>query len=382
MNSVIVLQKQMCSTGEKHLLLPKSLNEVYHNFQKYIGNKSLSGDDKILWGYVKSALEIGRSLNSCIIVTAGISGTGKSSLINSLFDKKISEIGNGESVTHEVLPYSVGLQAVDNAYSSENNTIKVCGKLTIVDVPGYQDTNSSQDFFNEKKIQNFVKNFPALKRRSISLKQVTLLLNQIDVREKVYPNAVILVMKATDTRCVGKDSAFSKALRQLMKENLIDTLHSNFILVVTYAMSLGTKKKMFLESKDQVTNDLVNNLKMFPEIPMPLIEFVENRPEKYFDEEEKDTTGWFILPDGTINILNVFLALNKVFSHKDVIGQLFCGWYFRSINLCPDKNNPIVLETFENFTSSDDDNAQLETATIVALSDAHKGLTITYFLIV
>ena len=68
--------------------------------------------------YAWQSYQAGRSTNSISILLLGLSGAGKSHTINNLFAKTITEIGDGSSVTKEILEFILPMPSEEAGISN------------------------------------------------------------------------------------------------------------------------------------------------------------------------------------------------------------------------------------------------------------------------
>ena len=285
--------------------------------------------------YSFNALKIGRPLNSAVIVLFGKTGMGKSTTVNSLFATEVgirAETGDTKSVTSSVHVYGKSLKATGANPPFE-------AYLKIVDTPGILDTDRKQEPFNYQTILNFVTDSSDLKQPIQS---------EDFVRKSVYPNIILLIFKAGDSRMEGPDSDASKCIKALKASGLVDEKHNNIIIVITAAGIYMPNSKTEEVYKKKVQKDtstlqtLAMNLMHVSNID---VVFIENEPELYMQIPQN--SEFYQMPDGSYNILNLFKAIqDRCIKNHDKIGADLCATYFS--NTAPEKQSPMeLIEAYE-----------------------------------
>ncbi|RUS26512.1 hypothetical protein BC938DRAFT_470665 [Jimgerdemannia flammicorona] len=95
-----------------------------------------------------------RSHNNPTIMLVGLSGAGKSTTINRLFDSEICKIGSSSSTTKNVTEHFVEIPSLRSGISNL--------RLSVIDTPGFHDTNGIySDAVHAVCMQEFIK-FPGL----------------------------------------------------------------------------------------------------------------------------------------------------------------------------------------------------------------------------
>ena len=198
--------------------------------------------------YQGQCLKIGRPLDTVMIMMAGVTGSGKSTTINKVFDDQLCETGSKKAVTHTVSMISKLLTVPDDE-------CPVKAYLSFVDVPGTNDDDRSREHENIAMVRHFRNECPLLNRKSAD-EINTINKFPIKVRDKVYPNLVLLTVDANDNRMMGPDSAFRQSLKILKDSNLVDTEAVNLIVVATHSMSLAILSDAYTESKRSVESQI------------------------------------------------------------------------------------------------------------------------------
>jgi len=177
-----------------------------------------------------------------------------------------------------------------------------------VDTPGFCDTDGpAQDACNLLSIDTFKRNFYI---------------------SGCYPNVILLVIQATDTRFSGKNSDFMKSLKAFAKLNLVHKERPNVVVVITWAYAIPSnnieKWKEKMEAKSlEIKGVVLKTLKV--EAPVVLIEneFEDNGLPKTSDGEQSK------LPDGTLQPKNLYLAITEVLKEaKDDLGLMAVKKFF------------------------------------------------------
>lgn len=212
------------------------------------------------------AMTMKRSPNQAFVLLVGLTGAGKSSTINYLFDKKIATTNDIGSQTLSTSEYVVQLK-------SEEWRIPDL-KLSVIDTPGLCDTNGlEQDAKHLSSIKNFLKLHPTLKGN--------------------YPNLVMIVLNITDNRIEGECSNFSKMLKGIQKIKVIDPHNPNVVIVLTHAVSIATEVDVWIEKVEKKKIQVQEIVQLFLGIT-PEIVVQENEPLSFRLEKDGD---WFLLPN-------------------------------------------------------------------------------------
>lgn len=290
---------------------------------------------KIVLEYSGSAIYRGRPINGVMIVLVGRSGTGKSTTINQLFDDpSLCESSSSQSETSEVTIYTKKLQI-----RTKDETLKIGAEISFVDVPGYSDTTLEKEDANFKKILEFRSTSVALKDRKFSS------FGSYLGRDKVYPNLVLLTVKASDNRLDGQDSMFRNSLKLLQMQELVDVKLNNLIVVTTHACEMAVNPKIYTSTKRERT-ELIQKIvaEVFKIDKVPIV-FVENKPVSY-DLFKKEGSDFYSLPDKELSHANLITEMRNVFRRNgDKLGPLLTAWYFRSN--CPEKPVKARVEIFK-----------------------------------
>lgn len=313
------------------------------DFRKYFGNtedlskilsshNSMDPVQKKVWKYSGNALSIGRSLNTVLFVMAGQSGSGKSKTINEIFgDPNLLRTNAYQSETKEPA-------VVSKTLCVQAETPFIRGKLAFMDVPGIFDTTIKDEVVNVVATKKFLNDLPELQSRKDVARNVPKSL--FHIRTKVYPNAVLFVVKVPDNRLLGDNSFFTKSLKAFKETtNLLDKKRPNLIVVLTHVD--GIPKRKFCEELDALKRIISDKVKEILGIRNVPIVPIENRAEDCGLEKVGD---FYQLPNGELSHQNLWTVMMRIFEkNQDLLGNLLVSWYFEST--CPDKTNQAEIFT-------------------------------------
>ncbi|XP_052105983.1 uncharacterized protein LOC127738687 isoform X2 [Mytilus californianus] len=228
----------------------------------------ISGKRHLAMKMAATAIQMKRSPNQVFLLLIGLSGSGKSSTVNYLFDKNVAKTGDSLSVTRSTTEYVLNLK------SSEYKIPDL--KLSIIDTPGFGDTDGlQQDAKNVMSIKYFLNSHPFM-------------------RENSYPNLVFIVQNINDNRMAGESSNFAKMLKGLSKVGAIDPYNPNVVVVLTHAASIARNLKRWKEKVQQRQEEVKAIVRLYLGVH-PEIVVQENLPE---DNDLKRDGDWYILPNG------------------------------------------------------------------------------------
>ena len=242
---------------------------------------------------ITKSMQAHRSSYQAMVFLYGVTGHGKSSTLNHLFNTELISTSDDRSCTRDVTEY---VATMDSTHWNVTDL-----EIGFVDTPGFGDTVSqSKNIENLAKIDSFLSNHPFL--------------NSELVTHRIYPNIVMIVSSFTDNRMAEFNSQFSKMLRMLSKFNIVDNVRRNVVIVLTNALSIHPLSKYDEKKKRKL--ELLDNLSRLHfgvSIPIILIENVY---------EDLETRGdWKLLPDGTKQPLNLFDAMISLMKQSgDEIG--------------------------------------------------------------
>ncbi len=225
-----------------------------------------------------------RSIGYASIFVFGYSGAGKSSTVNHLLGFPCCKVNNEESQTRATTEYR--LVTPDPSLSASDIT------LGIIDTPGATDTSDfAQGACNIASVIRFRQKHPDM--------------------AGVYPNIVLVMVQATDTRWRGKNSSFEKSLKALKKINIVDKHKPNVVVVVTWACSVVIKNPEKWRDNLREKGNKVNQILMRTVGVQGPVVYLENE----YGEEKADLPvvgDCTMLPDGTLQPKNLIEAMNEV----------------------------------------------------------------------
>ncbi|CAC5387665.1 DHH [Mytilus coruscus] len=268
--------------------------------EKQLHNLFLSGKRHPAMKMADIAMKMKRSPNQVFFLLVGLTGSGKSSTVNYLFDKNIAETGDSKSVTHSTTEYILKLKSVEWRIPDL--------KLSIIDTPGFGDTEGlEKDARNIMSIKRFFESHP-------------------NIRKNSYPNLVMIVQNIMDNRIEGESSNFVKMLKGLSKVGVIDIDNPNVVVVLTHVTSIARNPKCWDEKvqkrKEEVTALVRLHLLVNPEIVVQ-----ENLPQENDLERDGD---WFLLPNGDKQPKILYRACESILNRVgDKIGHEAMAVAFR-----------------------------------------------------
>ena len=230
---------------------------------------------------ISRSLRAHRNPYEAMVFLYGLSGAGKSTTLNHLFNTHLIPTSGTKSSTSEVVEYVATMDSIHWNVTGLD--------IGFIDTPGWGDTggNGINDLAN---IEHFLTCHPYLDSQQLHL--------------KFYPNIVMIVVRAGDPRILGFNSQLSKMLRVLSKLNIVDKICPNVIIVLTCALFIRPPKK-YTEKRDEQIKNIKNLVRLHLGVDPPVV-VVENLAE----EEELEKFGdWTLLPDGTKQPLNLFDAM-------------------------------------------------------------------------
>ena len=262
-----------------------------------------------LISYIHDSDKIKRGFNHVSVLVVGSSGVGKSSTINHLLNigaEKGVQFAKTSSIKSETRITSEFLAFADDPNLEVKNLV-----MGLVDAPGFNHTDGlTQDACSFYSIRKFYESHPKLRG--------------------CFPNLILIVVQATDTRIGGENSNLSKSLRCLNELSLVDHRCPNVVAVLSFCCSVSWRKvelwKERMEDKKKVVQDIIfKSLKV--NAPVVLL-------ENDFEVEELEKVGDFTrLPDGELQPKNLYDASQKVLrKNKDNLGLLTFNACFLKLN--------------------------------------------------
>jgi len=325
--------------------LPKTLT-AYMNIRKK--NENIVSfyyppDVRQICKYSGSALVANRSCGNVMIMMAGLSGAGKSTTINKLFN----DDGLCDTSTHESGTASVW--EVEAQLVIDNHKPPLKSSLLFIDIPGAMDTDAAMRKPNQELIQKYLRTTPYLSPRPIRIldtldgyaqpkdKRQAASLSWVNkdggwkTYEKVYPNLILFTVNGQDKRMVGKNSGVHETLKLLAQLDVVDNRRPNLLVVVSFASSIASNASKYTQRVDQITEDIRRLLvEVFdmPSLYETRVVFVENDADGQ-ELKKVDNSEFYMLPDGSTSHLNLIESIIEKFqSNNDLLGKLLCGWYF------------------------------------------------------
>ncbi|CAG8581802.1 87_t:CDS:2, partial [Racocetra fulgida] len=252
-----------------------------------------------------NAVKLKLSPNNAYILLLGISGSGKSSTINFLFNKEITLTGDGKSQTKETTEFKAKINDLRLG-------IKNLG-ISIIDGPGLEDS---------KGVEEDAKNILCYKRFLESHPQLA----------SVRPNVIMIVADLNNTRLGDSENVetpFARMLKGIkfgLAEKVLDHKRPSVIFVLTHLKSIPPKKsKEVVSTKTTLIKELSASILGIIDPPVVTI---ENYPDDWGLERKDD---WYILGNNEKHPLNLFEALiNLCENSTDHIGQEAISLYFSS----------------------------------------------------
>ena len=305
--------------------MPQDLKELY-TFWQNREKETLCLNKKRTLNFSIKSFQMHRPIGRVMIVLMGQSGSGKSATINNLFDdKELCGTPEMRSATCEVTEYT---KLID----LKNITLK--GYLSLVDTPG-TFTSKEEDEINMTKIREFRSKHSAFWTKSNSI---------------VYPNLVLVTVRAYGTCIDDCNSFFGKTLRVIKETHLLDFSRINLIIAVTGAAAFDHPCEGYFQNIEHRITEIVSSVLGIPNVG---IVFVENEPEKFF-LQKKRFCNFYELPDGgELTPLNLFKAIShQLKSQGDLFGSLIISRYF--IEDCQEKKEKATRKTFESYMGPDE----------------------------
>ena len=261
-------------------------------------NPNLNEPRAKLISYINDSYKIDRGFNHVSILAVGSPAVGKSSTINHLLNiggegvqfAKTNSTKSETRITSEFLAFA------DDPDLEVKNLV-----LGIVDTPGFNDTDGvKQDACNFYSIKKFYEGHPKV--------------------PGCFPNLILVVVQATDTRIAGENSNLSKSLRCLNELRLVDHPRPNVVAVLSFCCSVSWRKvevwKKEMEEKKKVVQDVIfDALKVYAPVVV-----LENDFEAYGLEKDG---GFTKLPNGELQPKNLYEACQSVLrKNEDNLGLI------------------------------------------------------------
>ena len=231
------------SSNVPYLNLPSTMHDVQKLALKGIEHPGMS--------MIRNSIRAHRSSNKAIIFLYGMTGSGKSSTLNHLFNNQdMLKVSDYKSCTKDVVEYVVTMTSDD--FRLRNL------EIGFIDTPGWGDTDGTiQDAVNISSIEIFLQKHPLLSSKSHSL----------------YPNIVLIVVSAVDKRLGGECSSCAYMLRTLSKLHVVDQSRPNVVFVLTNASSVP--KGRYNSVKESKTDQIKVMCRQYLGISSPVV-WIEN----------------------------------------------------------------------------------------------------------
>ncbi|ODN01554.1 GTP-binding protein A [Orchesella cincta] len=234
-----------------------------------------------------------RSSKNAYILLLGLTGSGKSSAVNLLFDHpNITKVGDYVSTTSDIIEFTIPNPVAELGM---NNTA-----LHVIDTPGIGDTRGvAEDARFLASLDEFLSKHEDLRRN--------------------LPNVVLIFSKFSDNRYRGDGSSFVKMLRtiDLFKDRIIDKKSTNVIFVLTHYMS---ETKEITRDPSERIKSIRKVIHEFSTLPRPIhIVLAENKPE---ETHLPSKNGFFLLPNGEYYPKNLFDQMQRnLIDNGDPVGE-------------------------------------------------------------
>ena len=253
--------------------------------------------------FMTASGQIKRSPCYTSILLVGVTGVGKSSTVNHLLNTsgaiKFAKTHDTRSATRDTSEFFF---TVDEPKFEVSDL-----QLGIVDTPGFSDTvGLKQEACNFYSIKQFYETHQKL--------------------SGCYPNLIFLVVPATDTRIEGPNTNLSKSLRCLKQLGLVDQIHPNVVVVLSFCCSIPHKKvakwEMKLKEKKAIFQRIVFEAL---NVTAPVVALENN-----YDEWELEDDGDFTrLPNGQLQPKNLYDACKDVLKESsDHFGLMTLNAFF------------------------------------------------------
>ena len=286
-----------------------------------------------LISYINDSDKIKRGFNHVSLLVVGSSGVGKSSTINHLLNIGAEERFEFAKVNHtksETRITSEFLAFADDPELEVKNLV-----LGLADTPGFNDTHGlTQDACNFYSIKKFYEGHPKLRG--------------------CFPNLILVVVPATDTRIGGENSNLSKSLRCLNELSLVDHRRPNVVAVLSFCCSVSYRKlevwKEKMENRKKVVQDVIfKSLRV--NAPVVLL-------ENEFEDEGLEKVGDFTkLPDGDLQPKNLYDACQKVLKkNQDNLGVVtFNACFIKLSNIRHDGHKITAKDASKDALSKEEE---------------------------
>ncbi|KAI6660462.1 hypothetical protein LOD99_14047 [Oopsacas minuta] len=249
---------------------------------------------------VGNSLRAHRASNEAIIFLYGVTGSGKSSTLNHLFNRDLLSTSDTQSCTKDVAEYAVNMTSDDCKIHNL--------EIGFIDVPGWSDTDGSiQDAVNLNTISKFTRQHPHLSSSYLS----------------IYPNIVLIVVSAVEKRLGGEYSNCAYMLRAVSKLGIVDRVRPNVVFVLTHAGAIP--KGRYRETKVTKNNEIQELCRKYLSVPSRVV-WIENDIEGNLLDKAGE---WTYLTDKEKQPINLFEAMISLMKENgDDIGREAVRMYF------------------------------------------------------
>ena len=298
-----------------NLILPKTPIEAY-KMSREIQHKSLE--------MVGKSLCAQRPANRAVIFLYGLSGAGKSSTLNHLFNG--SERLISQQISHNV-PGANDVVEYMGSMSSEHWCADEL-EISFIDAPGYNDNQGKgQDACNLTTIEKFIQ-----QHQQLGLQNFAKIAGFLYTYAIFYPNIVLVTVDASHERLFGKDTDVGKMLRALGKKRLriVDSKRPNVVFVMTHVCGIPPGQwDTKLHTKAYCLQLLGRR---YLKLHAPVV-YIENDYEAWGLSIDGE---WSVLPSGQRQPLNLFNKCIEVMQkHQDEVGIEAVRLYYENSRNIP-----------------------------------------------
>ena len=298
-----------------NLTLPKTPIEAY-KMSREVQHKSLE--------MVGKSLCAQRSANRAIIFLYGLSGAGKSSTLNHLFN-------NSEPLAIQQISHNVSGVTDVVEYMGSMSSQHWCAdglEISFIDAPGYNDNHGKgQDACNLTTIEKFIQ-----QHQQLGLQNFAKIAGLLYTYAIFYPNIVLVIVDASHERLFGEDTDVGKMLRALGKKRLriVDSKRPNVLFVMTHVCGIPPGQwDTKLHTKAYCLQLLGRR---YLKLHAPVV-YIENDYEAWGLNADGE---WSVLPSGDRQPLNLFNKCIEVMQrNQDEVGIEAVRLYYENSRNIP-----------------------------------------------